>query len=172
MKDSDVEVLRSIVGYIVHRLGVGSSAVSVLRVITTVYLCDWRAAITFQRQLTKIAWKQPFVAKLPELEQFMSSLPDDFKMEVNPSGQPGGPTPRFVRFVGDPSLFFRLSSEETECIEFVIRVDLHSQWPKMFRLAYSTYPMLVKPNNPVLNLPELAKKYERETFRNETLRVG
>lgn len=119
---------------------------TLLRLTTMLYLSDWRSALQLKRQITDIKWVQPFVAKVPEIAQRLD--PTDFTM--SPDGVA-------ATFIGDPDIS-NLPAEERACMDFV----LHSEqkgWIQLFRIAYSTFPMLSQPAHTVLDLVALAQRY-------------
>jgi hypothetical protein len=130
----------------------GTGSIPVLRLTTLLYLSDWRSAITRKRQITDITWVQPFVAKMPEIIQFLERNKPDFTLIC-------GSQPE-VMFTGDP-LSGILSAEARTCVDFVLRSETNKSWPELFRLAYSTYPMFSQPAQSILNLVLLSDIYER-----------
>jgi hypothetical protein len=150
----NIETRNAIAHILINTVGPGP--LPVLRLTTLLYLSDWRSAITRKRQITDITWVQPFVAKMPEIIQFLGRNSPDFTLVP-------GPQPE-VMFTGDP-LSGILSSEARACIDFVLRSETNKSWPELFRLAYSTYPMFSQPPQSLLDLVALSYLYERSHER-------
>jgi endonuclease/exonuclease/phosphatase (EEP) superfamily protein YafD len=142
---------RNAIAHIIINI-VGPGTLPVLRLTTLLYLSDWRSAIKLKRQITDIAWVQPFVAKMPEIVQFLEQDKSDFTLL-------SGPQPE-VMFTGNP-LSGILSVEARTCVDFVLRSETNKSWPELFRLAYSTYPMFSQPAQSSLDLVLLSELYER-----------
>ena len=87
----DSETRNAIAHILINTVGPGS--LPALRLTTLLYLSDWRSAITRKRQITDISWVQPFVAKMPEIIQFLAQDPDFALVS--------GPQPEVI-FTGDP----------------------------------------------------------------------
>ncbi len=51
-----------------------SVPITLLRVTTLLYMADWRSALTMKRQITDIAWIQPFVTKAPEVGKLLADI--------------------------------------------------------------------------------------------------
>jgi hypothetical protein len=145
---------RDVIIYVITRTS-GTKSLSLLKLTTLLYLADWRGALTLGKQITDIAWIQPFVAKMPEVAKYLVSNHSDFS--IAHSDHPENPPEVF--FVGDP-LSSYLPQEARETVEFVLRSASQKLWPELFRLAYSTYPMLSQPTHSTLNLIELAARYK------------
>ncbi len=149
----DSETRNAIAHILINTVGPGS--LPALRLTTLLYLSDWRSAITRKRQITDISWVQPFVAKMPEIIQFLAQDPDFALVS--------GPQPEVI-FTGDP-LSGILSPEARTCVDFVLRSETNKSWPELFRLAYSTYPMFSQPPQSLLDLVALSYLYERSHER-------
>jgi len=124
---------------------------TLLKLTTLLYLSDWRSAITLKRQITDIKWIQPFVAKASEVGQYLGKNPADFTIATTNQLE--------VAFVGDPQSI-RLPLEERACLDFVLQSYAQKDWPDLFRLAYSTYPMFSQAAQSALDLVALADMYE------------
>jgi hypothetical protein len=149
-----MDPMRDVIIHVITRTS-GTKSLSLLKLTTLLYLADWRAALTLGKQITDVAWIQPFVAKMPEVAKYLVGNPLYFS--IAHSDHPENPPEVF--FVGE-SLSSHLTQESRETVEFVLRSASQKPWPELFRLAYSTYPMLSQPPHSALNLIELAARYK------------
>jgi hypothetical protein len=148
----NIETRNAIADIIIKTVGNGS--LPLLRLTTLLYLSDWRSAITRKRQITDIVWVQPFVAKMPEIIQFLARSQPDFTLVA-------GSQPE-VMFTGVAlGRDWILPSDARTCVDFVLHSEANKSWPDLLRLAYSTYPMFSQPVQSVLDLAHLADLYER-----------
>jgi len=54
-----------------------------------------------------------------------------------------------------------LSQDERACLDFVLHSESQREWPELFRLAYSTFPISSQPAGSALDLVALPELYKR-----------
>lgn len=137
-----------------------SGDLSKTKVTKLVYLCDWKAAIEYQKQLTHIEWYYdnfgPFVWDVVETAKDNPEL-----FEINSA----------VNFFGDDKLLVSLNpqgkyepyleADEKKIADFVIKATSSLPWNQFIKLVYSTYPIVTTPKYSKLDLLRAAEEYKK-----------
>jgi hypothetical protein len=151
-----MDELESIIAYLCAKYP-HKDELSKSRLTKMVYLADWVAAMNYGKQLTGIDWVfnhfGPYVA---DVIQAISRSPD---FEVVDTVNAFGSEKSLIVFRGSKNV--PVSSSTEKVLDFVIEKTAPLSWQSFIRLVYSTYPVLTQPRYAVLDLPKLAKDYER-----------
>jgi hypothetical protein len=136
--------LSSVVLYICQHHPSGYE-LSVERIISILYLVDWKYAIEFSSQmLNNVTWQihdgQPCIDSY-SIKELISLLA---KIRLRTE-----------------QLMIQLSKEEKCIIDFVIKASSNKEENELNRLVYSTYPAITRTKEIKLNFPNLVQEYHK-----------
>ena len=158
--------LKDVVAYIVKYYPY-KGALSKARLTKMVYLADWRNAIVNGTQLTEIEWEfhnyGPFVFDVINMAQQEKIFRVD--MGLNSYGDE-----KWTVSLADKNYVPKVTDEEAKILNHVISKTAPKVWDDFIKLVYSTYPIRTQPRRSKLDLPKLAKAYEKEKQRLELTR--
>ena len=116
-------------------------------IIQVLYLCDWKASLTLNKQVTNIKWR------------IIDSEPiiDDKSIH------------NIVDFISKRKIMLRflfswfISKEEKRVVKFVIETVTEKNENELAQLVYSTYPSITQDEaDEVIDMPKLADRYNKE----------
>lgn len=126
------------------------------RIAKIIYLADWRYALKEGKQITDVEWK--FNHYGPYVDDVMEeAIRDPKKFKIVDTHN----------FYGDPKQVIKirkkndhdLSDDEVEALDFIIGKTKKMYWKQFIDLVYSTYPILTRERQDILDLPKLAREY-------------
>lgn len=130
---------------------------SISRVMKLLYLIEWRYAITKFEKLTDIEWINteygPFYKSLRDI--FDESSNFDVKDDIDDNGRK-----QTMIFFLNRKADINLKENTKEVINFVIDICKDYSWVELNSLVNSTYGVINTPQEGVINVLELAKKYK------------
>lgn len=128
------------------------------RLTKMIYLADWKSAIKYGKQITTIKWI--FNHFGPYVEQIIdTALRDpDFRI-VN--GYNYYNHPKDIITCHGRHIYLDLTHEEKEILLNVINTTKNLNWTNFIRLVYSTYPISTQNRYEILDLPKLAREWNR-----------
>ncbi len=134
------------------------------RLTKMVYLADWKAALTYGRQITQIRWV--FNHYGPWVPDVVDSIRHDpaFRIEKKRNGL-GGPKEE-IRQIRDVPITTLLQKQEI-ALTHVVDETIGLDWTTFIRLVYSTFPVVNQPRFATLDLPMLASEYKRQTLETK-----
>lgn len=128
------------------------------RLTKTLYLADWRAALTLGRQITEVEWE--FNHYGPFVHDVMYVARNDDAFEVVSMTNAYGSDKELIQ-IARPDVFLpELSEEDKGIIDEVMEVTTSKYWKDFIRLVYSTYPILTQSRYSTLDLVRLAEEYK------------
>lgn len=119
--------------------------ISLHKLVFIIYLCDWKNSIEYGKQITEIKWKH-FQG------DFADTIAKSFKIgEVSNN--------KFSFENTDENIF---TNEELTSIKMISDLSLKLSTEEFVKLVFSTFPMMIKEKDSVLDLPDLASQYKEE----------
>ena len=141
------------------------SELSKARLTKMVYLADWKCALDYGNQLTRIRWEfnhhGPYV---DDVVQCACDHPDDF--EIAKTSNAYG-SPKEVITLRPAISESNMPDDVKTILDFVIKATAPLYWAPFIKLVYSTYPIVTQPRGARLNLVELANDYKAEIEANQ-----
>lgn len=129
------------------------------RLTKMVYLSDWFASLSLGHQLTEVAWYfnhyGPYVDDISATAQAYSNL---FKISFDQNYY--GNTKKTIQYVGDSSLI-NIDINSKIILDTVMERTKHMYFNDFISFVYSTYPITKNDRYAYLNLPELAREYNK-----------
>lgn len=127
------------------------------RVTKMLYLADWRACLTMDRQLSPVHWYfnnyGPYVA---DVRTEVLAHPDLFHVEDTSNWFGSSKTIFAIR---DREYEPQLQDADMAVLDHVISKTEGLTWDGFIRLVYSTYPILQSERYSTLELTTLAREY-------------
>lgn len=135
-----------------------SEELSKARLNKIIYLIDWKFAIEYGKQLTKIEWVfnhfGPYVSIIEE-----TILSDNRFKIINKKNIYNSPK-NVITLVQDIN-FIEPSITEQKVIDFIIDKTKKFYWKRFIELVYSTYPIISQERGAKLDLVLLAEEYSQ-----------
>jgi hypothetical protein len=141
-----------------------NKSISKTRLTKLVYLCDWKHAIEYGEQITKISWVfdnyGPFVW---DVMNSVENNPQIFNVKEVKNSKFGSES-TLISLNQDAHDPARLDSNEKRIVEFVVKSTVDLIWGDFIKLVYSTYPVVASTRHEKLNLVEIANEYKNTPF--------
>jgi hypothetical protein len=135
------------------------SELSKARLVKILYLADWKSALDYERQLTKIEWY--FNHYGPYVEDVMNLVKSDsrnFRVEIKQSHY--GDYKESIYLLSEHEMPL-LSEVSKSVIDFVIKISYPLYWNKFIELIYSTYPIQQSNRYSYLDLVGISNQYKK-----------
>lgn len=127
--------------------------VSPNQLIRILYLADWKSSIKRKHPITDINWK--IINSEPQLDK------ESIERIINLIER-NGRTLRVGVSATYRKIFIEgLSSDDEKILDFVIGLSDSESEEALAQLVYSTYPSMTKDSGDQIDLPALARKYEK-----------
>lgn len=128
------------------------------RLVKMLYLADWKNAIENKDQLTDTKWI--FNQYGPYVKDIIENIKFDNRFEIIDKTNSHGSPKQLVK-VDNNYKTTTLDNENQYILDFVINATSSLNYSEFIDLIYSTYPIKVSSRMSELNLPQLAKDYEK-----------
>lgn len=139
MKDKIYDLISKILSFYESK-----GEISMQKLAFIIYLCDWKNSMDNENQITNIKWKY---------------IDRDFSKNIIDAFEKGQEDKNSFSF---KSNYTKLSKKELETIETISKLSLKLDTDDFIKLVYSTFPMIKKERNIILDLPDLAKEYKSD----------
>jgi uncharacterized phage-associated protein len=110
------------------------------RLMSMVYLADWKSAIEHRRQMTDTRWTLGSYG--PFAQEVYDVIEEDAAFETVIEENVHGTTKGRVTLVGEIDLR-ALAPQDRDILDFVVESSQPLRWTEFVGLVYSTYPMMV-----------------------------
>lgn len=111
------------------------------KLVSLIYLCDWKSSIDHGKTITNIPWKY----LNDNYTEHIAAAFDIGKIEMG-------------QYNFDEN-FGTLTAEEIEVVNYISQLSIELKSVDFMKLVFSTFPMLTQDRYKDLNLPELASDY-------------
>lgn len=149
--------LTNIVGFVFEKYLEIYGKISLDKVIKILYLVDWKHTISSGKPLSNIIWKVNDFE--PQIDEESLNQIIRIKYSYENQSKPIIKQRRNQTIEHKKSMI--IDSSEIETINFVLDWLKDKTETDLRRLVYSTYPAISQNNSAKLDLPNLAKRYEK-----------
>ena len=153
--------VQDLASYLIPRAMAPREYVSLPRLIKLMYLADWREALACQSQITNVNWKIGSCG--PSADEIYEQLRSDVtRFSISSIADKFGNPKTIVRCLTGAGDTGALTESQRAATDFILRIARNKPWESLTSLVSSTFPVATSETGAILNLPELAVKYQRE----------
>lgn len=155
--------IQDLASYLIPRAMVPREYVSLPRLIKLMYLADWRESLMCQSQITNVSWKIGSCG--PSADEIYEQLKNDVsRFEISSIPDKFGNPKTIVRCVEKAGNVDALTETQRDATDFILSITANRSWESLSSLVSSTFPVATSETGAILDLPELAVKYQREVI--------